>query len=491
MGGHHQGALEVMAEQVTGRGTTGVVTAAAPLAAALGAEALRAGGNAADAAVVAALAETVLLPPKCGLGGDLVALRLPPGRDEPEVLLAIGGAPTGLADAVRRRGHLPETGPLSVGPPAAPAGYAELAELGRFDRARLAAPAARLAREGVVWSSICDWLGRESADLVAEHQPDGCAYMPGGRPLDAGTVVRLLGLADLLDEWVARGAGLWDGPAGDAVVARVRAAGGVLAPDDLRRFATATWASPVVVEVAGWRVRATPAPTHGPALLDALVTAGGPSDPGRLLDALRAATARRRATLADPGPAGTSLVTAVDGEGTVVAVMHSNSYPQFGSGLVVPEYDLILANRAGRGFTAEPGHPNFPEPGRRPATTLHLWAAGPGGGRPRVVGGTPGGANQLTWNLQLLADLLGGEDRPGHLVARPRWEWSAADDGLVVEEGFTDGDLGRLRAAAGGAVAPVGRWGLRCAQQVALVPAGPEPRVAAADPRTVGAAVPV
>src|SRR5690606_35104214 len=321
MGGHHQGALEVMAEQVTGRGTTGVVTAAAPLAAALGAEALRAGGNAADAAVVAALAETVLLPPKCGLGGDLVALRLPPGRDEPEVLLAIGGAPAGLADAVRRRGALPETGPLSVGPPAAPAGYAALAELGRFARARLAAPGVRLARGGVVWSSICDWLGRESADLVAEHQPDGCAYMPGGRPLDAGTVVRLPGLADLLDEWVARGAGLWDGPAGegavarvraaggvraphalrrtasargaglwdgpagDAVVARVRAAGGVLAPDDLRRFATATWASPVVVEVAGWRVRATPAPTHGPALLDALVTAGGPSDPGRLLDA--------------------------------------------------------------------------------------------------------------------------------------------------------------------------------------------------------------
>ncbi|MFS8585069.1 MAG: gamma-glutamyltransferase [Acidimicrobiia bacterium] len=218
MGGHHQGALEVMAEQVTGRGTTGVVTAAAPLAAALGAEALRAGGNAADAAVVAALAETVLLPPKCGLGGDLVALRLPPGRDEPEVLLAIGGAPAGLADAVRRRGALPETGPLSVGPPAAPAGYAELAELGRFDRARLAAPAARLAREGVVWSSICDWLGRESADLVAEHQPDGCAYMPGGRPLAAGTVVRLPGLADLLDEWVERGAGLWEGPAGEAGV---------------------------------------------------------------------------------------------------------------------------------------------------------------------------------------------------------------------------------------------------------------------------------
>jgi hypothetical protein len=100
--------LAVMAEQCTGRGARGVVCAAAPLAAAAGADALRAGGNAYDAAVAAALAETVLLPSKCGLGGDLVAITAAPGL-EPEALLAVGGAPRrarrsgGLGHVARRR----------------------------------------------------------------------------------------------------------------------------------------------------------------------------------------------------------------------------------------------------------------------------------------------------------------------------------------------------------------------------------------------------
>src|SRR5690554_1513500 len=71
--------LAVMAEQCTGRGARGVVCAAAPLAAQAGAEVLREGGDAHDAVVAMALAEGVLLPPKCGLGGDLVAVRLAPG----------------------------------------------------------------------------------------------------------------------------------------------------------------------------------------------------------------------------------------------------------------------------------------------------------------------------------------------------------------------------------------------------------------------------
>jgi gamma-glutamyltranspeptidase len=63
MGGRVAGAEAVMAEQSTGRGRRGVVVAAAPGAAAVGAEAMRAGGNAYDAVVCALLAETVLLPP--------------------------------------------------------------------------------------------------------------------------------------------------------------------------------------------------------------------------------------------------------------------------------------------------------------------------------------------------------------------------------------------------------------------------------------------
>jgi gamma-glutamyltranspeptidase / glutathione hydrolase len=489
MGGHAAGELDVMAEQVTGRGVGGVVSAAAPIAAALGAEALRDGGNALDAAVVAALAEVVLLPPKCGLGGDLVALRLRAGADRPEALLAIGGAPGRLAQAVRSGAGLPETGGLSVGPAAAPAGYAALAEAATFDRDRLAAPAVALAHDGIVWSSICAWLGQVSADLVNQHQPEGCVYYPGRRPLAAGDVVRLPGMARLLEDWAADGEDLWAGPAGDAVVARVGAAGGVLDRDDLIG-ARAEWVPTVSADVGGWLLHATPAPTHGPTLLDAVVTAGAGADPGAQLAAMLAAVERRRRHLGDPVPAGTSMVGAVDSDGDAVVVIHSNSYPQFGSGLVVGEYDLILANRAGRGFTAVEGHPNFPVPGRRPATTLHAWAAGPVGGPPRLIGGTPGGANQVAWNAQLLASVLAGEERPGHLVAQPRWEWDPADDGIVVEAGFDDDALASLESAAGGSgVVGTGRWGLRCAQQVLRVPVPGEPRVAAADPRTVGLAL--
>src|SRR5690606_6447461 len=71
---------------------------------------------------------------------------------------------------------------------------------------------------------------------------------------------------------------------------------------------------------------------------------------------------------------GTSMISAADAEGSVVTLIHSNSFPRFGSGLVVPQYDLVLNNRAGRGFTGEIGHPNFPRPGQRPLTTLHAWA---------------------------------------------------------------------------------------------------------------------
>src|SRR5262245_2270673 len=110
--------LTVMAEQITARGVRGVVATAAPLAAQAGAAALREGGNAYDAAIAAALAETVLLPPKCGLGGDLVAIVIPGFGREPESLIAVGGAAAGHA-AVAREGRWRDVGPNAVGPPAA------------------------------------------------------------------------------------------------------------------------------------------------------------------------------------------------------------------------------------------------------------------------------------------------------------------------------------------------------------------------------------
>jgi gamma-glutamyltranspeptidase/glutathione hydrolase len=489
--------VAVMAEQCTARGRSGVVCAAAPLAALAGAEALRSGGNAYDAVVAAALAETVLLPPKCGLGGDLVAIAVGrPGGDAslpgaaqgapgpPEALLAIGGAPAGLA-AVARAGAWRDVGPSSVGPPAAPAGYLALAARARLPLERLAAPAIALGTEGFPWSAVNERLAVASQALVAEQNPEGTTYFPGGSPLRAGQLVRLPRLAAALTELVERGEDVMAGPLGAAIVRSVQSRRGVLTEADLLG-ARAEWVDCHEGRVGPLRGWATPAPTHGPSLLDATAGLVADADAGDVYRVVLAAIAARRSTLSDPS--GTSMVSAVDDDGTAVVVVHSNSYPRFGSGIVVPEYDLVLANRAGRGFTPEPGHPNFPVAGRRPATTLHAWVVADIDGAPRLLGATPGGANQMPWNTQLLAQVVAGTWEPGVLVTSPRWEWLPVDDGVRVEDGFSETDLAALDAVAPRRLS-TSRWGLAAAQQVVRVPRPHESRAGAADPRTVGAAL--
>jgi gamma-glutamyltranspeptidase/glutathione hydrolase len=473
----------MIAEQCTGRGTDGVVCAAAPLAAQAGAAALRDGGNAFDAVVAAALAETVLLPSKCGLGGDLIAIVTRAGSAAPDALLAIGGAPAGLA-AVATTGRWSDTGPFSVGPPGGPAGYLALAALAKHPLDRLADAAIRLASRGFPWAAVNHRLTLASLALLRRWNPDGTAYLPGDEPIAAGALVRLPGLAAALTSFVERRDEFLAGPVGDAIVATVTDHGGVLTRDDLLG-ASAEWTGCDEVRVLDRTVWSTPAPTHGPTLLAAVRDAAVGDDPATQYQRVLGAISVGRDTLADRS--GTSIVSAADREGNCVVVVHSNSYPRYGSGLVAGEFDLVLANRAGRGFHPDPDHPNFPAAGRRPATTLHAWMTATDDGC-ALLGGTPGGDNQVPWNAQLLQGIFDGEREPGVLVTAPRWEWLPSDDGVRVEEGFDDARIDQLADAAG-RVVRVGRWALPCAQQVIVRQRAGEAIVGAADPRTVGLAL--
>ncbi|HJR86430.1 MAG TPA: gamma-glutamyltransferase [Acidimicrobiia bacterium] len=485
MGGLISGSTAIMAEQSTGRGIEGVVLAAAPMAAALGAEALRQGGNAFDAVVTAALAETVLLPPKCGLAGDLVALRLQSEQAQPDALLAIGGAPHRLAK-IAERGELQVTGPASVGVPGAPAGYDLLATAGVLGRSRLAAPAIRIARRGFPWAQICTALAMEATDLVERHNPEGTVYFPDGAPIAPGAVVRLPGMAALLEEWVRRGAELFWGAVGDVVAGSVIRRGGVIEASDFRSV-RAQWEPAATRMVGDRRLWATPAPTHGPSLLEALADARPGDGAGAIWDRVTKVIASRSDLLGDPS--GTSMVSAADAAGNVVVVIHSNSFPRFGSGLVVDEFDLILNNRPGRGFSTNPGHPNFPAPGKRPATTLHAWAISNDRSIPQFLGGTPGGENQMPWNAQAVSQIIAGERDPGALVVAPRWEM-LSDGGVAIEEGFDPDGIEELRSRATNTTV-VPAFHLRCAQQVIARPPAGGVVVGGVDPRTGGAAVAV
>lgn len=482
------GAVGVMAEQCSASSPRGVIAAAAPGAARIGAAMLDRGGNAFDAVVAACLAETVLLPPKCGLGGDLVGLVWERDAVAPVALLAIGAAPAGLAQ-VAAEGGLTETGPMSVGVPGAPAGYLALAERGVLELDELARPAIDLARTGFAWSNICTVLAEESAELVRRHQPDGTVYYPAGRPIEPGAVTRLEGLARVLEHFASERDRFLSGPVGRAIVERVRRDGGVLTHADLDT-ARAEWVPAAESAHGGERLFATPAPTHGPSLLDAVDRFDrSSSDVVGVYRGVAGAIEDRQLSLSDPS--GTSMVSAIDADGTMAVVVHSHSYPRFGSGLIVEDFDLILANRAGRGFTPEVGHPNFPLPGRRPATTLHAWGLAAERGW-RLLGATPGGANQMPWNAQSLASLVGrGPELDRRVVADaivgPRWQLDP-DGGITIEAGHDDDAVAAL-GAAGPTVRSVPRWALRSAMQI--VADTDRGFLAAADPRTVACVLPL
>jgi gamma-glutamyltranspeptidase/glutathione hydrolase len=188
--------------------------------------------------------------------------------------------------------------------------------------------------------------------------------------------------------------------------------------------------------------------------------------------------------LYDDRSSGTSVVTAADAAGNAIVLVHSNSYQRYGSGVVVAPYGLVLSNRAGRGFSSDPSHPNFCSEGCRPATTLHAWAVGhENRAGVALMGATPGGENQMRWNAQVLADVITGCEDPGSLVCRPHW--GAFDATIRIEESHELVKSGLLRE--GYRTEVVADYSLRSAQQVVrLGPSGGV--VAGADPRTQAAA---
>ena len=94
----------------------------------------------------------------------------------------------------------------------------------------------------------------------------------------------------------------------------------------------------------------------------------------------------------------TTYFCVADGAGNCVSWIHSLSNA-FGSGYIADGTGVVFNNRAGRGFSLTPGHPNEIAPGKRTMHTLNCYMA-TRDGQPVIVGGTPGGDHQPQCNLQ-------------------------------------------------------------------------------------------
>jgi gamma-glutamyltranspeptidase / glutathione hydrolase len=446
-----------------------VVTSAVPAAAAAGIAAYARGGNAFDAVLSACFLETIALPMKCGLAGDLVAMF----RVKAGPLRALVSVGPGCA-AIARGCKLEKLGPRSVGIPGAPDGYSTLAEFATFSVENLIQPAVRAAEKGIVWTEVGLSYVHEAAELL-QQQNETTPYMPGGHIPQSGDLLQLPGLGRLLERFAKYRADLFTYSDGERLVSRLQAAGGFLSIEDMQ-VRPARLVDPAIAEIGTGRLFATPSPTSGMRLLK--IVGEALRKESSLLDIVRAERGRENQRGRQTKDDGTSVVTAADSEGNAVVVVHSNSFPRFGSGIVL-EDGLVLNNRPGRGFdlTASPDAANAPRAGRVPQTTLHAWALEDQ--NVLLMGATPGGVNQLPWNSQALMELIGGASIR-EAVTNPRWAIDDQDNVTVEDGARFPADTSHVKI--------VPQFSHRSAQQILRIP-HTGLLSAAADPRTDAVAI--
>jgi gamma-glutamyltranspeptidase/glutathione hydrolase len=332
----------------------GVVAAGHPESAEAGASALRAGGNAVDAAVGAVLASFAVESPLTGLGAG--GYMIVHHRGETTLLDFFVAAP-GL-DATPRGAELAPVevvfdattaqtfyvGPVSCAVPGTPAGLVEaLRRFGSMPLSELARPAIRLAREGAPVNHEQAYILKILAPIHERLPGTRELYAPAGRTLREGETFRFAALAEALERFATEGAvPFYRGEVAAALSDFVVEHGGTLGRGDLAAYA-ATWRTPVRAEFRGTEVLTNPPPSAGGTLivysLDLLERLGPASGPEQLVAAMDAAN-RHRADLLGS----TTHISVIDADWMCAAVTCSNGS---GSGVLVPGTGVILNNMLG------------------------------------------------------------------------------------------------------------------------------------------------
>ena len=124
------------------------------------------------------------------------------------------------------------------------------------------------------------------------------------------------------------------------------------------------------------------------------------------------------------GATDTTYLCAADREGNQVGLIQSVFHP-YGSGFQEPSTGVLLNNRA-CGFSLSPTHINYLKPGKRSLHTLNSYMVRRADGSPWLVGGTPGGDNQVQTNLQILRHLLAGTDLWSGPTPQMNGNWTQA-----------------------------------------------------------------
>jgi gamma-glutamyltranspeptidase / glutathione hydrolase len=275
------------------------------IAASVGADVLREGGNAVDAAIATAFAMAVTHPSAGNVGGGgFLVFRSKEGEaaayDFRETAPA-AASPTMFLKDGRYDAALHHERLLAVGVPGTVAGlHMAWSERGTRPWKGLLQPAIGLARDGFV---VSDGLARSLLEVredFAKHPPTLAQFSRDGRPLVAGDVLKQADLARTFERIAERGRdGFYRGETARLIAEEMRTGSGLITEADLGAY-EARKRTPVKGSYRGWDIVSMPPPSSGgTALLEILNVLEGydlaASGYGSALSVHRMAEAMRRA----------------------------------------------------------------------------------------------------------------------------------------------------------------------------------------------------
>ena len=490
----------------------GMVTSPHHLASQAGAEVLRAGGSAVDAAIATAAVLAVIYPHMTGMGGDAFWLIHDPVTGKVRHLNG-GGRAVANADIsyfssrgmseVPFRGILPAT--LTT-PGAVSSWFAAHDAYGKLPVQQCLDAAIGFAKEGYpVGERLAGWLAFVQKDV--EALPGWrSVFMPNGELPKAGSTLSNPALARTLQAVADGGAAaFYAGEVGQSLAQFAAQNGGFFTLGDLAAQ-HAQWEEPLSASYRDLTLYETPAPTQGFTVLQMLKLVEPFEfhkmdllDPQRIhlmVQAKQISYHDRDRWLGDPAfadvPMGmllsddyvnhrrqlmdpthalpwdkvpsygsltgdTVYIAVVDEQGQAVSLIHS-LYGAFGSGMVDVNTGVLLQNRSAY-FSLNPAHPNALAPGKIPMHTLiasmgfknhNLWS----------VMGCMGADGQPQIQFQTYSAMMDHGLDIQQAVQSPRWlsgrfALGEARDTLHVESRLGDRTLAELSAR--GHV--LNRWG--------------------------------
>ena len=225
-------------------GERGMVVSQNAIASRVGAETIRRGGNAVDAAVAMGFALAVTLPRAGNIGGDGFML-VHDGKTGQDIFFdfrSVAPRAATLAMFLDNQGKEADVASRGYIAPSVPGTVAGLfmahRRFGKLPWAQVVAPAIALARDGValtpdeafVFSWGKDRLSTSKAARAAYYKPDGSLYR-------AGEVMKQPDLAWTLTQIARRGAdGFYKGPVAERFAADMKANGGLITLQDLAEY---------------------------------------------------------------------------------------------------------------------------------------------------------------------------------------------------------------------------------------------------------------